>query len=113
MTDAFSPERWAFEITHVLNTVLGAEHFPINVTAVAQEYSVQKFPHDPISRIVGDSLPGFEQGLALPRFHTGGFGAYFVFTDAEGRRGEVAFGVCHGGGGAPGFNVYDCEARVG
>ena len=47
MSSTFSPERWAFEITHVLNAVLGAEHFPINVAAVAQEYSSQKFPNDP------------------------------------------------------------------
>jgi len=63
MSSSFSPERWAYEITHVLNAVLGAEHFPINVTAVAQEYSAQKFPNDPIARIVGDNLPGFDGAL--------------------------------------------------
>lgn len=63
MTSAFSPERWAFEITHVLNAVLGAEHFPINVPAVAQEYSAQKFPNDPIVRIVGNNLRGFDGAL--------------------------------------------------
>ncbi|WOH52969.1 MULTISPECIES: ImmA/IrrE family metallo-endopeptidase [unclassified Bradyrhizobium] len=77
MTDAFSPERWAFEITHVLNTVLGAEHFPINVTAVAQEYSVQKFPHDPISRIVGGSLPGFDGALYKAPAGRKGWGIFY------------------------------------
>jgi len=63
MSSSFSPERWAYEITHVLNAVLGAEHFPINVTAVAQEYSAHNFPNDPIARIVGDNLPGFDGAL--------------------------------------------------
>lgn len=77
MTSPFSPERWAFEITHVLNAVLGAEHFPINVTAVAQEYSAQKFPHDPISRIVGDSLPGFDGALYKAPAGKKGWGIFY------------------------------------
>jgi hypothetical protein len=31
MTAAFGPERWAIEITKLLNLVLGPEHFPIDV----------------------------------------------------------------------------------
>lgn len=77
MTSPFSPERWAFEITHVLNAVLGAEHFPINVTTVAQEYSAQKFPHDPISRIVGDSLPGFDGALYKAPAGKKGWGIFY------------------------------------
>jgi hypothetical protein len=77
MTSVFSPERWAFEITHVLNAVLGAEHFPINVTAVAQEYSAQKFPHDPISRIVGDGLPGFDGALYKAPAGKKGWGIFY------------------------------------
>jgi len=77
MTSTFSPDRWAFEITHVLNAVLGTEHFPINVTAVAQEYSAQKFPHDPISRIVGDSLPGFDGALYKAPAGKTGWGIFY------------------------------------
>jgi IrrE N-terminal-like domain len=77
MNSTFSPQRWAFEITHILNTVLGAEHFPINVTAIAQEYSVQKFPHDPISRIVGDSLPGFDGALYKAPTGKKGWGIFY------------------------------------
>jgi IrrE N-terminal-like domain len=77
MSSTFSPERWAFEITHVLNAVLGAEHFPINVTAVAQEYSAQKFPNDPISRVVGDSLPGFDGALYRAPAGKKGWGIFY------------------------------------
>lgn len=63
MSPTLTPERWAFEITHVLNTVLGAEHFPIDIVNVAREYSAQKFPDDPLIRVMGDSLPGFDGAL--------------------------------------------------
>jgi hypothetical protein len=41
VTKLYSPERWAFEITHVLNAVLGEDRFPVDVPAVAQEYTRQ------------------------------------------------------------------------
>jgi IrrE N-terminal-like domain len=56
---------------------LGAEHFPINVIAVAHEYSVQKFPHDPISRIAGDSLPGFDGALYKAPAGKKGWGIFY------------------------------------
>ncbi|XUM22720.1 ImmA/IrrE family metallo-endopeptidase [Bradyrhizobium oligotrophicum S58] len=93
MTSPFSPERWAFEITHVLNAVLGAEHFPINVKAVAQEYSAQKFPDDPISRIVGDSLPGFDGALYKAPAGKKGWG---IFYNSQIRStGRVNFTLAH------------------
>lgn len=93
MTSPFSPERWAFEITHVLNAVLGAEHFPINVTAVAQEYSAQKFPHDPISRIVGDSLPGFDGALYKAPAGKKGWGIFY--NNQIRSTGRVNFTLAH------------------
>jgi hypothetical protein len=48
MTPVFTPERWAFEITHVLNAAFGADRFPIDIPMVALEYSKQRFPDDPI-----------------------------------------------------------------
>ncbi|MEI9986119.1 MAG: hypothetical protein WDN69_24855 [Aliidongia sp.] len=36
MIAAFTPERWAFEITHVLNAVFGADRFPIDIPMVAR-----------------------------------------------------------------------------
>ncbi|PHS06171.1 MAG: hypothetical protein COA78_14545 [Blastopirellula sp.] len=63
MTDKLTPSKWAFKITHILNAVLGENHFPINVADVAKEISSQLYPQDPIVLIQGDSLPGFEGGL--------------------------------------------------
>jgi hypothetical protein len=77
MTPAFSPERWAFEITHVLNAVFGAEHFPIDVPAVAKEYTAQKFPKDPIVRVVGDDLPGFDGALFKAPAGKKGWGIFY------------------------------------
>jgi len=77
MSSTFSPERWAFEITHILNAAFGVEHFPINVSAVAQEYSSQKFPNDPIARIVGDNLPGFDGALYKAPAGKKGWGIFY------------------------------------
>jgi IrrE N-terminal-like domain len=77
MTATFSPERWAFEITHVLNAVLGAEHFPIDISAVAREYSAQKFPEDSITRVVGDNLPGFDGALLKAPSGKKGWGIFY------------------------------------
>jgi hypothetical protein len=93
MSPAFTPERWAFEITHVLNAVLGAEHFPINVISVAQEYSAQKFPSDPISRIVGDNLPGFDG--ALYKAPQGKKGWAIFYNNAIRSTGRINFTLGH------------------
>jgi hypothetical protein len=77
MVSTFSPERWAFEITHVLNAVLGADHFPIDVPAVAREYTAQKFPNEPITRIVGDDLPGFDGALLKAPAGKRGWGIFY------------------------------------
>jgi hypothetical protein len=63
MTGSFTPERWAFEITHLLNAVFGIDRFPIDVAAIAREYSQQRFPKDPILKVLGDDLPGFDGAL--------------------------------------------------
>jgi hypothetical protein len=57
MTAAFGPERWAIEITRVLNIVLGPEHFPIDVIRVAREYTAQRFPGDAITMEYARSGP--------------------------------------------------------
>jgi hypothetical protein len=77
MISTFSPERWAFEITHVLNAVLGAEHFPIDVPAVAKEYSANRFPDDPVTRVVGEDLPGFDGALYRAPLGKKGWGIFY------------------------------------
>lgn len=63
MTETKGPHQWAFKITHILNAALGAEHFPIDVKAVARDISKTLYPDDPISAIMSASLPGFEGAL--------------------------------------------------
>jgi IrrE N-terminal-like domain len=77
VTRTFSPGRWAFEITHVLNAVFGPEHFPIDVPVVAKEYTAQKFPKDPIVRVVGDDLPGFDGALLKAPAGKKGWGIFY------------------------------------
>jgi hypothetical protein len=93
MTPIFSPERWAFEITHVLNAVLGAEHFPIDVPAVAREYSMQKYPDDPVSRVVGGDLPGFDG--ALYRAPEGKKGWGIFYNNRIRSKGRINFTLAH------------------
>jgi hypothetical protein len=93
MTSTFSPERWAFEITHVLNTVLGAEHFPVDVPAIAKEYTTQKFPDDPIVRVVGDDLPGFDGALFKAPAGKKGWGIFY--NNRIRSKGRINFTLCH------------------
>jgi hypothetical protein len=75
--NSFSPERWAFDITHVLNRALGPDHFPIDVPAVAKEITAQKFPDDPIVRVVGENLPGFDGALLKAPAGKKGWGIFY------------------------------------
>ncbi len=77
VSGAFSPERWAFEITHVLNTVFGSDRFPVDVPAVAQEYTRQKYPGDAITRVVGADLPGFDGALFRAPQGKQGWGIFY------------------------------------
>ncbi len=90
---AFTAERWAFEITHVLNAALGQEHFPISVPQVALEYSRQRFPDDPIVSVQGDNLPGFDGALFKARAGRKGWG--IIYNDAITSRGRINFTLGH------------------
>jgi hypothetical protein len=93
VTASLSPERWAFEITHVLNAVLGAEHFPIDVAQVALEYSRQRFPDDPVVSVRGDDLPGFEGALFRGKPGRKGWG--IIYNNAIASRGRINFTLAH------------------
>ena len=63
MTTALGPPRWAIEITKMLNQVFGPEHFPVDVVAIARDYTAQRFPGDAITLAEGAGLPGFDGAL--------------------------------------------------
>jgi hypothetical protein len=93
MTKVPSPTRWAVDISSMLNTVLGAEHFPIRVSDVAREYSRQRFPKDPITLVAGDTLPGFDG--ALFRAPSGKTGWGIVYNSAITSKGRINFTLAH------------------
>jgi hypothetical protein len=93
MTAAFGPERWAIEITRVLNIVLGPEHFPIDVIGVAREYTAQRFPGDAITMAEGANLAGFDG--ALYRAPAGKTGWGIVYNNAIASPGRINFTLAH------------------
>lgn len=93
MKKGWSPERYANTISKVLNTVLGAERFPIKVAEVAREYSGQCFPDDPITMVTGANLPGFEG--ALLRAPAGNKGWGIIYNDGISSAGRINFTLAH------------------
>lgn len=93
MTKRLSPQRWANDLTQLLNTVLGADRFPVDVPDVAREFSHQRFPHDPITLVKGDALPGFEG--ALYRALDDGKGWGIIYNNAITSPGRINFTLAH------------------
>jgi hypothetical protein len=89
----FTPERWAFEITHLLNAAFGVDRFPIDIPMVACEYSKQRFPDDPIVSVKGDNLPTFDG--ALFRVLAGRKGWAIIYNDAITSKGRINFTLAH------------------
>jgi hypothetical protein len=88
-----SPERWAFDITKMLNQVLGPEHFPINVVELALQYTAQRFPGDAITLAKGANLPGFDG--ALYRAPAGAVGWGIIYNNAIASPGRINFTLAH------------------
>lgn len=93
MSEAVSPVRWAIDLSVVLNAALGLDRFPVDVPAIAQQYSLQRYPDDPISLVKGDVLPGFDG--ALLRAPTGKKGWGIFFNHAIASRGRINFTLAH------------------
>jgi hypothetical protein len=93
MTNAFSPERWAFELTHLLNPAFGADRFPIDIPSIAKDYTAQRFPDDPIIGVTGDDLPNFDG--ALFRAPTGRKGWGIIYNSGISSKGRINFTLAH------------------
>ena len=93
MIGNMTPERWAFDITKMLNQVLGPEHFPIDVIDLALQYTAQRFPGDAITLAVGDNLPGFDG--ALYRAPAGKKGWGIFYNNAVTSPGRINFTLAH------------------
>ena len=65
MTEPKRPMAEANGISALLNQVLGPERFPVTVAELALEYSQQRFPKSPITKVHGATLPCLE-GMLKP-----------------------------------------------
>jgi hypothetical protein len=93
MTSTPSPERWAIDISLLLNTVLGKDRFPVDVALVAKEYSAQRYPDDPVSLVIGRSLTDFDG--ALYRAPAGNKGWGIFYNSAISSKGRINFTLAH------------------
>lgn len=93
MTRPLPPARWAFEITHLLNAAFGADRFPIDIPTVAREYTVQRFPDDPIISIQGDNLPDFDGALFKAPAGRKGWG--IIYNNSISSKGRINFTLAH------------------
>lgn len=93
MTQPLTPVRWAIDISLILNTALGRDHFPIDIGEVAREISRQKFPDDPISLVKGDNLPSFEGALVRAPQDKKGWG--ILYNSAITSEGRINFTKAH------------------
>lgn len=94
MTDSpKTPKKWAYQLTHLLNTVFGNDHFPINVETLALEYSKEVYPDDPVSLVKGKKLPGFEGGLYRAPAGKTGWGIFY--NSGISSPGRVNFTLAH------------------
>lgn len=93
MSPPFSPERWAFDITHLLNAAFQGDRFPIDIPMIAREYSKQRFPDDPIVDVKGDNLPKFDGALLRVPLSRRGWG--IIYNDAVTSKGRINFTLAH------------------
>jgi len=84
------PQKEANRLSIMLREVLGDDRFPVDVEALARE--VSKNNEDPIGKIVGGDLPGFE-GMLRPSMKRPGW--HIVYNDDPRYKGRVRFTIAH------------------
>jgi hypothetical protein len=82
----------ANRISHVLNQVLGAERFPVAADEVALEFSRQWFPAEPIAKVQGEDLEGFEGMLTR---HPSGTKWLVLYNSGARSAGRQRFTIAH------------------
>jgi hypothetical protein len=92
MREPSSGKAWANRLTKMLDQVLGPDRFPVDVPALALDYSRQCFA-DPVTMVKGGHLPGFEGGLFRNR--KGKAAWSIVYNDALSVRGRINFVLAH------------------
>jgi Zn-dependent peptidase ImmA (M78 family) len=85
-----SPQKEANRLSNLLRQVLGEDRFPVDVEALARE--VSRNNEDPIGKIVGGELPGFE-GMLRPHRRRPEW--HIIYNDDPRYRGRVRFTIAH------------------
>lgn len=70
MKPPVTPKAWAGRFTHILNASSAnssTTRFPVDVGALARDYTQQVFPDEPITVVQGEKLGRFEGSLRLVR----------------------------------------------
>tara|TARA_R110002049_G_scaffold138614_6_gene298806 strand:+ start:10551 stop:11360 length:810 start_codon:yes stop_codon:yes gene_type:complete len=89
-----SPQKWAFQLTHILNAyATDQERFPVDVKALAKEFSHHKYPDDPITKIKGASLPRFDGGLFKAPGGRNEWG--IIYNDSMRSKGRINYTLAH------------------
>jgi hypothetical protein len=93
LTPSPTPERWAFDLTHLLNARFGADRFPVDIPTVALEYTAQRYPDDPIISVQGEDLPSFDGGLFKSQPGRKGWG--IIYNNRISSKGRINFTLAH------------------
>ena len=93
MTKELSPERWATDLTVILNATHKADRFPVKVKQLALDFSQQRFPSDPITNVLDGFLPGFEGALHPAQNGKKGWG--IIYNNVITSSGRINFTIAH------------------
>jgi Zn-dependent peptidase ImmA (M78 family) len=88
-----SPQRWAIDLSVLMNAAMGKDRFPVNIPELALEYSRMRFPDDPVSLVTGDDLPGFDGALIKAPRHKRGWGIFYNRSFSS--QGRINFTLAH------------------
>ena len=92
-----TPKGWAIRLTKLVSTVReahGLPRFPIDVEAIAREFSQQVFPDAPITMVQGLELSKGIEGMLTP--DPGGSGEWgIIYNNAIRSRGRQNFTLAH------------------
>lgn len=88
----FFPHKAANELTVVLRAA-GVASFPVDVRMIALEISQDKYPDDPIAKVRGENIPGFEGGLVAAPPGKKGWG--IIYNNAVTSQGRINFTLGH------------------
>lgn len=93
MNAELSPRRWANNLNTILNAVCQENRFPVDVKSLALDYSRQRFPDDPVTDVLGGSLPGFEGALVPAEQGRKGWG--IIYNQDVSSSGRINFTLAH------------------